>query len=245
MVKCLAIVWSSISGYPWKELLAPANIPNWLLVIVGIVASAAAIKTLGKVKRQADLMNRQNVVAITAAKAAEDSAIAALQQTSHMIASERAWLVIASVNDHSTFIWSGPPPSYWWRVKNVGNTPAILIDTQAVCRVVDSVSLEETPQYPLPVILSNRVLAPGDSIDFNTIWGDERGVWFKQNVEEVNPLILLSFGYIKYKTVLAQEICESRFCDAWFADGNPRSHPTQPMDFKPWLPAPPEYTKHT
>ena len=96
-----------LAQYPWKDLLAPANIPNWLLVIVGIVASAAAIKTLQKVKRQADLMNRQNVVAITAAKAAQDSAIAALQQTNHMIASERAWLVIASVNDHLTFVWSG------------------------------------------------------------------------------------------------------------------------------------------
>jgi hypothetical protein len=241
----MKMVWAYVSGYQWKDLLAPANIPNWLLVIVGIVASRAAIKTLGRVKRQADLMNRQNAVAIAAAKAAEDSAKAALQQTSHMITSERAWLVIASVNDFSTFVWSGGAPLYWWRVRNVGNTPAILLFTQAVCRVVDSVSLDEIPQYPLPVPLSSRVLAPGDSIDFHTIWGDERGAWFRRNVEEVNPLILLSFGYIKYRTVLSEQICESRFCDAWFAEGNPTNHPTQPMEFKPWLPAPPEYTKHT
>ena len=162
-----------------------------------------------------------------------------------MRASERAWLVISSLNDNSSFVWSGPPHPYWWQVRNVGNTPAILIATQAVCRVADSRILEETPPYPDPENLNERVLAPGDSIDFSTMWSHENGLRFKQNVEEINPLILASFGYIRYKTVFSPKVCEARFCDEWIALGDPRSNPVQPMIFKPLLGAPPEYTKHT
>ena len=38
------------SGYPWDELLAPANIPNWMLCIVGAVAGIAAVLTLNHSK---------------------------------------------------------------------------------------------------------------------------------------------------------------------------------------------------
>jgi hypothetical protein len=46
-------------SYPWKELLAPANIPNWVLCLVGGFAGWAAYKTLRAIKRQSDLMKRQ------------------------------------------------------------------------------------------------------------------------------------------------------------------------------------------
>jgi hypothetical protein len=46
-------------GYPWKELLAPANVPNWVLCVVGGFAGWAAFKTLKAIKRQADLMEQQ------------------------------------------------------------------------------------------------------------------------------------------------------------------------------------------
>ncbi len=208
-----------------------AVLAAYLLVIVGALGIIYAGLTLGKLKEQA-----------TAAKVAAE---AALRQTDHIVASERAWLVISSVNDSSSFVWSGPPHEYWWQVRNVGNTPAILIATQAVCRVADSRILEETPPYPDPENLNERVLAPGDSIDFSTMWSHENGLRFKQNVEEINPLILVSFGSIKYKTVFSPKICEARFCDEWIALGDPRSKPVQPMIFKPLLGAPPEYTKHT
>lgn len=208
-----------------------AVLSNYLLVAVGIAGIIYAAKTLRKLKEQT--------------QAAIDAAETARDQTNHMIASERAWLVISSVNDNSSFVWSGAPRLYWWHVRNVGNTPAILLETQAVCRVAETVQLEGAPQFSEPVILSKRMLAPGDSIDFNTFWSDQRGVLFRQQVEEIDPLILLSFGYIKYKTVLDPKIREARFCDAWFAEGNPRSHSVQPMIFRPWLAAPPEYTKHT
>jgi len=208
-----------------------AVLSNYLLALIGCIGVLYAARTLRKLKTQTE--------------AAKDAASTARDQTTHMIASERAWLVISSLNDNSSFVWSGPPPLYCWHVRNVGNTPAILIETQAVCKVTESMNLAENPQYPKPINLSERALAPGDSIDFNTFWSHEDGRILRQNVEEIDTLILLTFGHIKYKTVFGPEIREARFCDAWFADGNPRSRPTQPMDFRPWLDAPQEYTKHT
>ena len=43
------------SGYPWRELLAPANIPNWTLCVVGAVAGWLAWSTLKAIKQQVDM----------------------------------------------------------------------------------------------------------------------------------------------------------------------------------------------
>jgi hypothetical protein len=45
--------------YQWRELYAPANIPNWVLAIVAGWAGIMALKTLWAVKKQGDLMTRQ------------------------------------------------------------------------------------------------------------------------------------------------------------------------------------------
>jgi hypothetical protein len=45
--------------YPWKELLAPANVPNWALFLVGLGGVYAALRTLKSIENQAILMNRQ------------------------------------------------------------------------------------------------------------------------------------------------------------------------------------------
>src|SRR5271155_5155656 len=38
--------------YPWRELLAPANLPNWGLVVVGGLAAGLAYWTLRKIESQ-------------------------------------------------------------------------------------------------------------------------------------------------------------------------------------------------
>ena len=58
------------SGYQWKELLAPANIPNWVLCFVGGFAGWAAFKTLKAIKRQANTMDKTAADARTSAEAA-------------------------------------------------------------------------------------------------------------------------------------------------------------------------------
>jgi len=57
---------SKSKSYQWRELYAPANIPNWLLAVVGSLAVVAALKTLWAIRKQADLMDRQIAIQTTA-----------------------------------------------------------------------------------------------------------------------------------------------------------------------------------
>ena len=47
------------ADYPWRELYAPANVPNWFLVSVGFWAGLMALRTLKSIDRQADQMEGQ------------------------------------------------------------------------------------------------------------------------------------------------------------------------------------------
>jgi hypothetical protein len=51
--------YSKPSGYPWGEFLAPANMPNCLLVVVGIWAGVMALKSLLSIEEQAKFMRLQ------------------------------------------------------------------------------------------------------------------------------------------------------------------------------------------
>jgi hypothetical protein len=90
------------SDYSWRELYAPANIPNWILAGIGILGIGAALLTLRSINKQAVLMERQ---------AKEMS-----YQNRNTIKSERAWVVV-SVKENS-------PGEYIFTAKNEGRTPA-------------------------------------------------------------------------------------------------------------------------
>jgi hypothetical protein len=46
---------SKSSQYPWRELYAPANVPNWVLTLVAGWAGAMALKTLWAIRKQSEL----------------------------------------------------------------------------------------------------------------------------------------------------------------------------------------------
>ncbi len=50
---------SEHKAYRWRELIAPANVPTWGLVIVGFGAAVVALVTLDAIKTQAVLMKSQ------------------------------------------------------------------------------------------------------------------------------------------------------------------------------------------
>lgn len=60
---------SKPSSYPWRELYGPANIPNWVLCLIGGIASVAAFSTLTTIKRQADLMKEQSDLMVSKERA--------------------------------------------------------------------------------------------------------------------------------------------------------------------------------
>lgn len=76
------------TGYPWKELLAPANVPSWGLVLVGGIAGLLAYMTLRAIKKQAEIMESQATDARNSASSASATAQSTLgvikQQTVHL-----------------------------------------------------------------------------------------------------------------------------------------------------------------
>jgi len=163
-----------------------------------------------------------------------------------MATSERAWLVISSVYKSGSVIQPGFAPLYWWQVKNVGSTPARLIDTQARCKL-GMAELPETPQYSRnPIELHERILGPGDTLDLWTLWENEDGTIFRNRLEKLESVDLRAYGYIRYKTTFSEEDCEARFCD-YFNHVPKESIATDKnswaIEFRPDLTAPAAYTK--
>jgi hypothetical protein len=100
------------SRYLWRELYAPANIPNWVLAFFAGVAGWLAYKTLRAIKKQAEIMEAQakdaressagaTKIALATAQAARKSADAAMaqiqlmkEQSHRMVEKERARLKV-------------------------------------------------------------------------------------------------------------------------------------------------------
>ena len=127
--------------YPWGELLAPANIPNWFLVIVGGVTGWFVYKTLRAIKKQADIMETQakdvrdssaeaTRIALATAKAARKAADAADISAKAAIGVAIPTLVV----DRFSFINTGrenpvafySQPRVRLALKNYGKSPAFL-----------------------------------------------------------------------------------------------------------------------
>lgn len=145
------------------------------------------------------------------AKAAKEAAEAALKQAAIQEVAQRAWLTISSVNRTEQ-----GSMTYWWKVKNASDTPAKIVETQALCIVSGNgpCKLPPNPEFPSGTVqYQDRMLAPGDSIEFHTYWsGDDRMVL--AGYEEVpKRVFMVAYGYVKYRTVLDKETHESRFCD--------------------------------
>ncbi len=177
------------------------------------------------------------------------AAQAALKQAEHMISSERAWLLISPVNEGQP-LKAGNPPLFWWEIKNVGNTPARLIETQSVCDArKEPQRLRETPEFRQPVALNMRMLAPGDTMRFSTFWTEEveqqRFSYCTTDVVFFDPLFLLAYGYVKYASVFSSDALYSGFCADFCSAQIGVQHAKSVIEFRPKLDAPPEYTKHT
>ena len=173
-------------------------------------------------------------------KATESAANAALAQAESLAVSERAWLLIAPAREEQD--WSRDR-SFHWVIRNVGRTPARLMEAQARCELVDpGQPLVEAPRYGEAIFLNDRMLAPGDSVRLTTHWGieTENGYAQVQEVDTARGFSLLAYGSVTYLDVFDRER-ESRFCEEYVFDGLGE----RLLLFRPRLDAPPAYTSHT
>ncbi len=235
--------------HDWLDYLSVTS--TVALAAIGYFGVRYAKRTLDNIERQANTMENQaadaRAATVQSTGIAQKAADAALMQANYLVASERAWLAIAPVNKENAFLQPNTVPQFWWEIRNVGKTPAKLIDTSAMCGVHEDVpSLPETPAFSSPIELRERILAPGGSMRFFTYFS--KGFTLPPLAPSQMPSLedivaLIAFGYVKYRIVVGgkdQPICESGFCDHWFA-GDAK----EPIEFRPKLDAPAIYTKHT
>lgn len=296
--------WSQAKpqGY-FRRLIAPENAPNIALFIVGVVGTFIALMTLGKIKRQADLMGtqaehmreqleemkrqaglmntqashmaeqvtemrlqreqtveemrrqayqmgEQAAATYSAARAAENTVNAALKQIEAHATAERAWLVIRSSMPERWVPNTGIKFEFWWAVRNTGNTPARILETQCrffMVRAETLYSLPTTPRYLNPISPAGYLLAPGDAQGYSTFLENESGhPVVDMDQTDVNTIrmglyFLCAYGYVLYLDAFDRRR-ESRFCEyyVWSDDRQARLH-----GFQPLIGAPSEYTKCT
>lgn len=185
-----------------------------LLTVVGFLQAGLLYGTLKAIKRQGDAME----------------------------ISERAWLLITPVRPRHRHVDKDGVAEFFWVVKNVGNTPATLIDTQARFEVLVEDELADVPDYGEKMCLNERTLAPGGSVRFHAKWTERkkgRHVRYVLREGSEDILVVCGYGRIEYRNTFGQT-CESRFCSNVFLNGNEFR-----IGFLPNFDAPPVYTKHT
>lgn len=237
--------------YPWKELLAPANIPNWFLVIVGAVTGWFVYKTLRAIKKQADIMEQgakdsqessaeATRIALATAKAAQVSADAALKTVQIMIDSERPWVIARMEQPKGSCLLDNGNVRFTWTVKNVGKSPAKLIEAGAMVSLDTMGPSLDQIQYKMEP-LDDRILVPGDSAPIFVFWSIvENGrirTRLGKTLEEFNDLAMI-YGCIRYRGAInAASIYETRFSESssissGICDGFEISWPINPEDIR-------------
>jgi hypothetical protein len=190
---------------------------------------------------QMAIMQSQADATRDSADAAKEAAEVAKQSTDAFINSERAWILgTPSLKDK---LRVGAPYTgfvFIWSFKNVGRTPARLVETDAVSwRVADVKTIPETPKYEgKPVPLNNFLLVPNDSIGFGGLiepFGDELT---REEIDGITgmKLTLIAYGYVTYLDQFGQKHT-TRFCHTYMV-GGPDSE-----GFRPYWSAPPAYTE--
>lgn len=175
------------------------------------------------------------------------AARAALLNAQALITAERPWLVAYFKEIDNPDIPTDGNLRLAWEVRNVGRTPAKLVE--AAARLVfnlDTVPLPDQPDYGLPDTLDDRILVPGGTLSFSANWYElENGRYvqlYENKLSEASILdLLVGFGYVKYRdTFGGTEDHITRFSDSAFIN-----RAAIIGKISPWVSAPAEYTKCT
>jgi hypothetical protein len=212
------VVWSLHEKIAWGVNLALAGFAAFGICI--------AIKTLKTVRRQTE--------------AAMIAARASFRQAKHIVTSERAWVIVSTSFPHG--IEDGRQSTVLrvnWAMKNVGKTPARLLEFDAAALRADLGAVFPDPPhyYDSPRQLNRLLLVPNDS--FGLTWMIEGDALTPEEVKEVETgakLMIISYGYIKYLDDFGDEHT-TRFCQRYSVNSQ-----TKEKGFLPYTEAPRSYT---
>jgi len=174
--------------YPWGELLAPANIPNWCLVLVGGLAAGMAYWTLRSIERQTEYMSRQGDLM--------------REQLDRMVEKERARLKIGTI----TLELTSPSSEHWWvstalELSNVGGSNVHIVD--------GGVAFLDMPRgtWPLPEpdpenLSCSNTIEPNKEPESLALFieSDATLPEFSRKVAESERRIYL-YGFVEYETL--------------------------------------------
>ena len=230
-----------------KAAIAPANLSNWILAALGAIGGLLAILTLLAIKKQANIMERQAKdardsgaeaarIALATAKAAQASAAAALKTVQVMIDSERPWLVAHFKGENESCLRENGSVSLKWEVKNVGKSPARLIEAGARL-ILDTIEPGWTNPSDFGRVdsLDGRILVPGDCVSFYPFWSKtENGILRTatgKRREDFNDLVV-GYGFVKYRSTVGEgEDLIARFCECASIDAGVISGPFDIWEF--------------
>lgn len=236
LINCMFLCWFYNFGCfvlrYLQKAFAPEYLSNWVLVAAAIAAGLIAYFTLRGIQSQVD----------SASKAADAAATSA----NAVVLSERA-IVIARPEFPDQFPLWAEHKQFTWSVKNASDTPAIVLETQAVFEVVDQGSLAELPErpsYPQPINAKGMQLAKGDSYSFEVYLTDAQGhplpitPGLRSSIGNKHQIVRC-YGYVKYLDIFRQEHY-SRFCHYFRVGSSPLE-----SGFKWLLGAPSAYFEQT
>ncbi len=211
-----------VSEWTWHDKIA------WIsgLVLTGFLiwGVIVAAGTLQAIKQQVNEMKGQTKAAEDNTVAAKKAAEAALLQAEHTETTERAWLIVSFVSMKDKELKDGEIADCRWAIKNVGATPAILLETKTrfqVFRLYDGMpddpvkQLPAIPDYGNSIPINERLLAPQDSMGYFTKWEryiDGQFSEFMFPAKDNEIWMVVAYGYVKYRDTFGRER-ESRSCD--------------------------------
>jgi len=166
----------------FKAAIAPANLSNWILAVVGIIGVIVACSSLVSIKGQNKILKDSVAAAQTSAKAATLNAQA-------FITSDRPWILVdveVSKDDPDKFLVYGI---------NKGNTPAELYEGHCVCKPYNPKGFVVPDTIDDPIYGPMQVLTvSGDRFPIRTI----SSKWIKETLGEPPRSMMFLYGQILY-----------------------------------------------
>ena len=208
--------WTWYDKVAWISGLVLTGFLIW-----GVIVAQGSLKAI---KQQVNEMRGQTKAAEDNAVAAKRAAEAALLQAEHTETTERAWLIVSFVSMKDRELKDKEVVDCHWAIKNVGATPAILLETKTrfqVFRLYDGMpddpvkQLPAIPDYGNPIPINERLLAPQDSMGYFTKWERSIDGQFSEltfPAQENDIWMVVAYGYVKYRDTFGRER-ESRSCD--------------------------------
>ena len=239
----------------------PNGITVWALFLTLMViaeqtretrnAAEATKASVVLMKRQVELMDQQakdarasadaDALTTSATLAAiKQQADAALNTVQVMIDSERPWIVAHMDQAKRSCILNGGAVRFTWTVKNVGKSPARLIEAGAMASLDTLGPPIDQIQYKMEA-LEGKLLVPGDSAPLFVFWSIiENGApryHVGKSADEFNDFAMV-YGCVRYQGVIGtQDVYESRFSESstitsGVCDGFEANWPVNPEDIR-------------